>query len=64
MLEKPRNSGISAPQIDSGTVTRITSGSRKLSNCAASTRKISARARPKVAYRALPSWMNWRAAPA
>ncbi|MNJ74145.1 hypothetical protein D3C77_710350 [compost metagenome] len=58
MLEIPRNSGINAPQIDSGTVTRITSGSRKLSNCAASTRKMIARARPKVTHRALPSWTN------
>ena len=36
-----------------GTVTRITSGSRKLSNCAASTRKMIASARPNVDPQAL-----------
>ncbi|MCY1466485.1 hypothetical protein D9M71_848110 [compost metagenome] len=55
MLDQPRNSGINAPQIDRGTVTRITSGSRKLSNWAASTRKMIASARAKVTHRALPS---------
>ncbi|MCY1305207.1 hypothetical protein D9M70_550010 [compost metagenome] len=64
MLDTPRNSGTSAPQIDSGTVTRITSGSRKLSNCAARTRKMIARARAKVRYSALPSCTYWREAPA
>ncbi|MNV52182.1 hypothetical protein D3C71_1442620 [compost metagenome] len=55
MLDQPRNSGINAPQIDRGTVTRITSGSRKLSNWAASTRKMIASAKAKVTHRALPS---------
>ncbi|MNT70545.1 hypothetical protein D3C72_2089490 [compost metagenome] len=64
MLDTPRNSGSSAPQIDNGTVTRITSGSRKLSNCAASTRKMIANARPKVTHSALPSCTYWRATPA
>ncbi|MNC72903.1 hypothetical protein D3C76_1712620 [compost metagenome] len=55
MLDHPRNSGINAPQMDRGTVTRITSGSRKLSNCAANTRKMIASAKAKVTHRALPS---------
>ena len=48
IVARPKNSGISAPQIDSGTLTRITSGSRRLSNCAASTRKITISAKTKV----------------
>jgi len=43
------NSGNSAPNIDIGTLTRMTSGSRRLSNCAASTRKITINAKMKVA---------------
>ena len=35
-------------KIDIGTLMRITSGSRRLSNWAASTRKITIRAKPKV----------------
>ena len=32
IVAKPKNSGSNAPHIDIGTLTRITSGSRKLSN--------------------------------
>ena len=44
----PMNKGRSAPQIDMGTLTRITTGSRKLSNWAASTRKMTIKAKMKV----------------
>ena len=47
---------ISAPKMASGTEpARMTSGSRKLLNCAASTRKISTTARPNAGRNLLPS---------
>ena len=55
IVATPKNSGISAPQIDIGTLTRITSGSRRLSNCAASTRKIMISAKKNVTTSLLPS---------
>src|SRR3546814_15736871 len=57
---KPRERGIRAPQTASGTVTRITRGSLKLSNCAASTRKITMSAKPKEKVKRLPSVTYWR----
>ena len=51
---------ISAPAIDSGTETRITNGSRKLSNSAASARKTMMIAKRKVIMMPLDSWMNCR----
>ena len=51
---------MSAPQIDIGTLTRMTSGSRRLSNWAASTRKIMISAKTKVMVSWLPSWTYWR----
>src|SRR5437588_8202733 len=53
-------SGMSAPQIDIGTETRMTKGSRRLSNCAASTRKITMMAKTKVTTSWLPSWTYCR----
>ena len=44
----PRLMNISAPAIDIGTDTRMISGSRKLSNCAASARKMMISAKPRV----------------
>ena len=38
IVARPKNSGSRAPQIDIGTLTRMTSGSRSDSNWAASTR--------------------------
>jgi hypothetical protein len=60
IVASPMNSGNSAPHTDIGTLTRITSGSRRLSNCAASTRKITIRANAKVTTSALPSRTYWR----
>ena len=48
MVAAPKNSGIKAPTIAIGTLIMITSGSRRLSNCAASTRKMMISAKPKV----------------
>src|SRR5437764_1340755 len=56
-----RNSGSIAPNIDNGTLTRITSGSRRLSNCAASTRKMTISAKKKVSTSWLPSRTYCRA---
>ena len=51
-----RNMKISAPKIASGTEpSRMMKGSRKLLNCAASTRKISTTASPKAGRNLLPS---------
>ncbi|MNL31924.1 hypothetical protein D3C87_1537430 [compost metagenome] len=47
-VPKPKNMAASAPQAASGTVVRISSGSRALSNCAASTRKMKTSAKAKV----------------
>ena len=55
IVAKPKNSGIIAPQIDIGTLTRMTSGSRRLSNRAASTRKMMISAKTKVTASWLPS---------
>src|SRR3546814_4259224 len=60
IVVKPIKRGIRAPQTASGTVTRITRGSRKLSNCAASTRKITMSAKPKETVKRLPSVTYWR----
>ena len=60
IVASPKNSGINAPQSDIGTLTRITSGSRRLSNCAASTRKITISANTKVTTSWLPSRTYWR----
>ena len=55
---------ISAPNIASGTEpARMTKGSRKLLNCAASTRKISTMARAKAGRNLLPSLRSWRDSP-
>ena len=48
IVAMPKNNGISAPTIAMGTLIMITSGSRKLSNCAASTRKMMMIAKPNV----------------
>ena len=55
IVATPKNSGISAPTIAIGTLIMITSGSRRLSNCAASTRKMMISAKPKVIASWLPS---------
>ena len=51
----PKAMKISAPQIDIGTLIRMVSGSRKLSNRAASVRKIMISAKKKVTISALDS---------
>lgn len=56
----PKNSGSMAPEIAIGTLIMITAGSRRLSNCAASTRKMMIRAKPKVTRIWLPSWTYCR----
>ena len=61
IVARPRNSGKRAPNIDIGTLTRITSGSRRLSNCAASTRKMTISAKTKVTTSWLPSRTYCRA---
>jgi hypothetical protein len=48
MVASPALSGMSAPKIEVGKATRIMNGSRKLSYCAASTRKITMSAKMKV----------------
>jgi len=54
----------SAPNMASGTEpARITSGSRKLLNCAASTRKISTTASRKAGRNLFPSVRSWRDSP-
>ena len=59
-----RNVIASAPNMPSGTEpARMTKGSRKLLNCAASTRKMSTTARPKAGRNLLPSVRNWRDSP-
>ncbi|MDT4881853.1 hypothetical protein FQZ97_1177410 [compost metagenome] len=52
-----------APAIDSGTLNRMISGSLKLSNCAASTRKIKARARAKISAIPAPDSLKSREVP-
>ena len=55
---------ISAPAIDIGTETRMISGSRKLSNRAASDRKMMISAKPNGDERTpLDSWTYWRDRP-
>ena len=55
---------MSAPNIASGTEpARMTNGSRKLLNCAASTRKISTSASPNAGRNLLPSVRSWRDSP-
>ena len=49
-----------APAIDMGTDTRMIKGSRKLSNKAASARKMITSAKMKVVMKPLDSCMNWR----
>ncbi len=61
---KPRKMKISAPNSASGTETRITTGSRKLSNWAASARKTMITANSMVARKPPDSCMNWRDCPA
>ncbi len=53
-----------APQIAIGTVSNMMIASRKLSNCADSTRKITMIARASVSSIAWPSCLNWRDSPA
>jgi hypothetical protein len=60
MVATPKNNGINAPTIAMGTLIMMTSGSRKLSNCAASTRKMMTSAKPKVIASWLPSCTYWR----
>jgi hypothetical protein len=55
MPPKPRLTKISAPAIDIGTDTRIITGSRKLSNNAASARKMMISAKPNVVTKPLDS---------
>ena len=55
---------ISAPNIASGTEpARITNGSRKESNWAASTRKITSNASPMAGRNLPPSCRSWRDSP-
>ncbi len=55
---------ISAPNMASGTEpARMTNGSRKLLNWAASTRKIRMTARPKAGRNLFPSVRSWRDSP-
>ena len=55
---------ISAPNMASGTEPgRMMNGSRKLLNCAASTRKIRTTARTKAGRNLLPSVRSWRDSP-
>ena len=59
-----RNVKMSAPNMASGTEpARMTNGSRKLLNCAASTRKISTMARPNAGRNLPPSVRSWRDSP-
>ena len=53
----------SAPAIDIGTENRMISGSRKLSNSAASDRKMMIRAKPKVVAKPPDSWTYCRDSP-
>ena len=53
-----------APQIAIGTVSSMISASRKLSNWADSTRKITTSANARVSSIAEPSVLNWRDSPA
>ena len=57
-------SASSAPQIAIGTVSSMISASRKLSNCADSTRKITTSASASVSSIPEPSCLNWRDSPA
>ena len=56
MVAKPMVIKASAPAMDMGTDTRMISGSRQLSNWAASTRYITRMDRKKVIISALPCW--------
>ena len=59
-----RNVIRSAPNMASGTdPARITNGSRKLLNCAASTRKMRTMARRNAGRNLLPSVRSWRDSP-
>jgi hypothetical protein len=59
-----RKASARAPNMPSGTdPARMTKGSRKLLNCADSTRKISTTARMKAGRNLLPSVRSWRDSP-
>ena len=65
IVVQPRNAETSAPEIGSGTEPSSTmSGSRKLPNCAASTREMSSSAKPSVAASEEPSCVIGRLSPA
>jgi hypothetical protein len=60
IVAAPKNSGINAPTIAMGTLIMMTSGSRKLSNYAANTKKMMISANAKVMASWLPSCTYWR----